>query len=329
MCNENNDYIGTIFESDGLQRIEQCSDNHFSAGKNGVKDIFTTVDKKVEFIIFENNCLAYVKSIYGHQAYYPVFPTKLEKPIKAVLMDLDGTTVKSEMFWVDIIQKTIAKISEYTKFEFDNSDIPFVSGHSVSEHLSYAIQKYCPERCLSDAISIYYEITYEEMEKIKYGKGNVSAFVPRDGIKDFLLELKSSNIKIALVTSGLYEKAYPEILSVFKIVSLGEPEKFYDCIITAGYPLKKGFVGTLGELSPKPHPWLYAEACSVGLGIDWKNRNSVIGIEDSGAGICSIKLAGYVPIGITGGNILKSGTKCLCNYYGELEGILCNIINNR
>lgn len=329
MHNKNKDYIGTIFESDGMQRIEQCSDNHFSVGKYGVKDILTTKDKKIEFIIFENNCLAYVKSVYGHQVYYPVFPTKLEKPIKAVLMDLDGTTVKSELFWIDIIQKTIAKISENTKFEFENSDMPFVSGHSVSEHLSYAIRKYCPERSLSDAISIYCEITHEEMEKVKSGKGNISAFVPRKDIKDFLLELKSNNIKISLVTSGLYEKAYPEILSVFKTLGLGEPEKFYDCIITAGYPLKKGSVGTLGELSPKPHPWLYAEACSVGLGIDWKNRNSVIGIEDSGAGICSIKLAGYVPIGITGGNIIESGTKCLCNYYGELEDILCNIINNR
>lgn len=328
MWNKEIDYIGTIYESDRMQRIEQCSDMHFSVGKYGVKDIWTTADRKVEFIIFENNCLAYVKSIYGHQAYYPVFPTNLEKPIKAVLMDLDGTTVKSELFWIDIIQKTIAKISEYNRFEFENSDIPYVSGHSVSEHLSYAIQKYCPEKCLSDAISIYYEITHEEMEKIKYGKGNINAFIPRKGIKDFLLELKSNNIKIALVTSGLYEKAYPEILSVFKMLGLGEPEKFYDCIITAGYPLKKGFVGTLGELSPKPHPWLYAEACSVGLGIDWKNRNSVIGVEDSGAGICSIKIAGYVPIGIKGGNIMESGTKCLCSYYGDLEEILHDIINN-
>ena len=90
---------------------------------------------------------------------------------------------------------------------------------------------------------------------------------------------------------------------------------FYDCIITAGFPLGKGEAGTLGELSVKPHPWLYAEACRVGLGIDFDDRNSVIGIEDSGAGVCSIRLAGYPTIGIAGGNILESGTKVLCNYY--------------
>lgn len=318
--------IGSVYENDGLQSIEHCSDNFFSVGKNGVKDILMTADKKIEFIVFDDNCLAYVKSVHGHQAYYPVFPTKYEKPVSAILMDLDGTTVKSELFWIAIIQKTIARITRNRKFDFEDSDIPHISGHSVSEHLFYAIQKYCPEQRLADAISAYFVITHEEMEKITYGNGNINAFIPQEGIKEFLAEIKSNNIKIALVTSGLYEKAYPEILSAFKILNLGKPEEFYDCIITAGYPLKKGCIGTLGELSPKPHPWLYAEACSVGLGIQWKNRNSVIGIEDSGAGVCSIKLAGYVPFGILGGNIIESGTKCLCDYYGGLNEILCRII---
>lgn len=33
-----------------------------------------------------------------------------------------------------------------------------------------------------------------------------------------------------------------------------------------GYPLRKGHPGALGELSPKPHPWLYADnlACRPG-----------------------------------------------------------------
>ena len=43
------------------------------------------------------------------------------------------------------------------------------------------------------------------------------------------------------------------------------------------------------------HPWLYAEACRVGLGIPFEERNSVVGIDDSGAGVCSIRLAGAGP----------------------------------
>jgi len=53
----------------------------------------------------------------------------------------------------------------------------------------------------------------------------------------------------------------------------------------------------------------------VGLGIPFEERNSVVGIEDSGAGICSVRLAGFNAIGIAGGNIIESGSKALCNYY--------------
>jgi beta-phosphoglucomutase-like phosphatase (HAD superfamily) len=130
-------------------------------------------------------------------------------------------------------------------------------------------------------------------------------------------------VKIGLVTSGLYEKAWPEILSAFKTLGLGSPEKFYDAIISAGFPLRKGAVGTLGELSPKPHPWLYSETAVVGLGVPFNERHHVLGIEDSGAGVCAIRLAGYTTVGIGGGNIIESGTKPLCGYYEEtFDGIL-------
>ena len=93
---------------------------------------------------------------------------------------------------------------------------------------------------------------------------------------------------------------------------MGDPKDFYDAIITAGFAMRKGEVGTLGELSPKPHPWLYAETARVGLGLSPEQRGSVVGIEDSGAGICSIRLAGFAPYGITGGNLEQSGTMGLC-----------------
>ena len=37
-------------------------------------------------------------------------------------------------------------------------------------------------------------------------------------------------------------------------------------------PGGQGAPGTLGELSPKPHPWLYAEAACIGLGIPFEER---------------------------------------------------------
>ncbi|MEM7792532.1 MAG: HAD family phosphatase, partial [Verrucomicrobiota bacterium] len=75
--------------------------------------------------------------------------------------------------------------------------------------------------------------------------------------------------------------------------------------------------GTLGELSPKPHPWLYAESARVGLGIPYERRSHVIGIEDSAAGICSVRLAGFAPYGLAEGNINESGTRPFCHSYTE------------
>jgi beta-phosphoglucomutase len=130
-------------------------------------------------------------------------------------------------------------------------------------------------------------------------------------LKDSLLALKSHGIRIGLVTSGLLEKAWPEIVSAFRQLGLGDPREFYDAIISAGEALRKGHVGTLGELTPKPHPWLYAETARVGLGIAPSRRHRVIGLEDSGAGVVSVRLAGFACLGVEGGNIAKSGVRPL------------------
>jgi beta-phosphoglucomutase-like phosphatase (HAD superfamily) len=66
----------------------------------------------------------------------------------------------------------------------------------------------------------------------------------------------------------------------------------------------------------------------VGLGLDFQERSSVVGIEDSGAGICSIRLAGITAIGVAGGNILESGTRSLCNHYCQNFEEILDIIKN-
>ena len=70
--------------------------------------------------------------------------------------------------------------------------------------------------------------------------------------------------------------------------------------------------GTLGELSPKPHPWLYAEVAAwasasrsrSGIGW-WASRTAA-------RACCAIRLAGFAAIGIGGGNIDESGAGPLC-----------------
>jgi beta-phosphoglucomutase-like phosphatase (HAD superfamily) len=309
--------LGQLDENSGLIKIDVCSDGFYKTGEGGVAQILSTGDKKIEFIVFENKTIAYVKSLMGYPAYYPVPDVKIEKPLKAVLMDLDGTTVRSEEFWIWIIQLTTASLLDKPEFELEEADLPFVSGHSVSEHLTHCVEKYCPDKTVEEARGFYFEHTHREMDAILHGMGRKNAFTPTPGIKEFLLELKTKGVKLGLVTSGLYEKAYPEILSAFETLGMGKPDDFYDAIITAGFPLRKGTCGTLGELSPKPHPWLYAEVSRVGLGLEFSERHHVVGIEDSGAGISSIRLAGFAAIGIKDGNIIEGGTLGLCNHFCE------------
>ncbi|MCX6549945.1 MAG: HAD family phosphatase [Acidobacteria bacterium] len=315
--------LGAISDTDGFVPLDACSDGHFRAGQGGVRHVLTPADRRVEFIVFADRTLAYVKSALGYGAYYPVHPVAIEHPVRAVLMDLDGTTVRSEPFWIWMIEQATASLRGDPRFHLDESDLPFVSGFSVSEHLQYCIDKYCPGRTVEDARRFYFEHTHREMRSILDGRGRVDAFVPAPGVKEFLLALKSSGVKIAVATSGLHEKAWPELVAAFRVMKLGDPREFYDAIVTAGFPVRHGEAGTLGELSPKPHPWLYAEASRIGLGIPFTDRNHVVGIEDSGAGVCAIRLAGFPAIGMAGGNIPESGTRSLCQHYCDsFEAIL-------
>jgi beta-phosphoglucomutase-like phosphatase (HAD superfamily) len=314
-CESHIEHLGPQAKQNDFVMLAQTSDGRFCVDGKSVKKVLGTKDGKVEFVFFCNHILAYVKSAMGYPAYYPIRPVTIKRPIKAVLMDLDGTSVRSEEFWIWIIQLTTASLLEKPSFELEEADFPYVSGHSVSEHLKYCVKKYCPGKTVEQAREFYFQHTHFQMQEIMEGRGRVNAFKPSPGIKEFLLALKAQGIKIGLVTSGLYEKAWPEILSAFKTLGMGDPKDFYDAIITAGFPLRKTQAGTLGELSPKPHPWLYAEVARVGLGIGPDENEHILGIEDSGAGVCSIRLANIPVIGVKDGNIEQSGTSGLCHHY--------------
>ena len=283
----------------------------FAVGREGVQRILTPLDRKIDLIVYAQHTLCYVKSAMGYPAIYPLYEARFEGPAEAVLMDLDGTSVHSEHFWMWIIEQTTARLLNDPGFRLDAQDEPHVSGHSVSEHLQHCIGRYCPNKTVEEARRYYFEITRHEMKEILEGRGRTDAFQPAPDLKEFLLELKGHGIRIGLVTSGLFEKAWPEIISAFRQLNMGDPRDFYDAIISAGEALIKGQAGTLGELTPKPHPWLYAETARVGLGIDPSKRCRTVGIEDSSAGVVSVRLAGFACIGLSGGNIAQSGVRPL------------------
>ncbi len=136
---------------DDLIALNASTDGIHHEGRDGVVSIHTTVDRQVEFIAWPKHALAYVRSALGYPAYYPLRESRLRAPLKAVLMDLDGTSVRSESFWIWMIQCTVASLLDHPRFEFEDTDAAHVSGHSVSEHLAYAVQKYCPQRTVEEA----------------------------------------------------------------------------------------------------------------------------------------------------------------------------------
>ena len=314
--------IGCIPETYSADFIDlQAGGNGlWQVGTEGVLRILTPLDRKVEFIVYADKTLTYVKSAMGYPAIYPLAEAEFDAPAEAVLMDLDGTSVHSEHFWMWVIEQTTARLLDNPAFQLESADEPFVSGHSVSEHLQHCVRKYCPDKTVEEARRHYFDITHHEMAEILAGRGRKGAFTPSPNLKEFLYELKGHDIKIGLVTSGLYEKAWPEILNAFQTLEMGDPLEFYDAIITAGTPFSRHSTGTLGELAPKPHPWLYAETARVGLGLDPARRHRVIGMEDSSAGVVSIRLAGFAALGISGGNITQSGVRPLL--FRECDGLL-------
>ena len=114
--------LGDIGPDSGFHVLERTEDGKFSVGKNGVVDILATGDQKVEFVSFGDKSLACVKSAIAYPVYYPVLPVNLERPVETVLMDLDGTTVRSEEFWIWIIQMSVASLLGNPKFELEEAE---------------------------------------------------------------------------------------------------------------------------------------------------------------------------------------------------------------
>ena len=259
---------------------------------NGIKFI----DKGDELFVEINQA--------GIDAFYPLKQLKTNDVIKYVLIDLDGTTVRSEEFWMYLIEKTTQELLNDKSFKLSEEDVPYVCGYTTLIHLKYVKNKYHFSQDLDTALAVYDKICHYELNEIMECRGNVNAFKPREGLKEFLFKLKEMGFKIGLATSGLDYKSIPEIVSAFRVLNLGDPLKFYDAIITGGRQNGKGEYGTIGELVAKPHPWVYRE---LAFGLKIQDLSDAIVVEDSASGLLAAKLAGLNVIGFKDGNLMKSG----------------------
>ena len=113
--------LGNTYQTDFI-KISQTDDGIFHANQNGVSDIWTPDDRKVEFIEIGEQVLCNVKSSMGYPAIYPMRQADCNLPAKAVLMDLDGTSVHSESFWIWIIEQTVCALLNNPQFCLSEED---------------------------------------------------------------------------------------------------------------------------------------------------------------------------------------------------------------
>src|SRR5690554_2160741 len=106
-------------------------------------EIYQTVDNKAVFILQNGEAVVYLPTRVAVNVYYEYKKAEFPREIKGVLMDLDGTSVKSEEFWIGVIEEIARFFLGNKKFKFSAADRPYVSGFSVSEHLAYILEKYC------------------------------------------------------------------------------------------------------------------------------------------------------------------------------------------
>lgn len=153
--------------SEKFININKSSDNLFSKEDKEIDSIFVTNDKKIEFVRFKNSTLLMgIKSSFRSNSYYNIHDLKLKK-VKNILMDMDGTTMLSEKFWVEMLRISVVKVTKDDNFKFSDSDFPYISGHSVTEHLSYCIDKYKLKCKLFELKEIYDDIVDYNLDNLE------------------------------------------------------------------------------------------------------------------------------------------------------------------
>ena len=305
-----------------LKPAQTCLNGTFSVGENTIKAIRSTADGKISFIDIGEKTLCSIESCCGQTALYPLETVALSPPVEYIVMDLDGTSIISEEFWISVIRKTASQLIG-REIIFTPQDIPFVSGYTTAEHLDYALRRYGdPDVEYENIMETYHAVSNQELNNaLKNGADNIR---PVPGLKEFLLEVKRRGVKIGLVSSGLFYKAIPEIETAFHAMDLGKPLDFYDEIIMGGVEKNARQYATIGEIAAKPHPWLYKELVSEGF--KCRDNSKVVVLEDSASGVLSARLAGFPVIGMASGNIVASGMEELCAAQAENFGEVLNIL---
>jgi len=315
--------IGVIEDTKAIIPLKSCSipgQGLLELGRDGITALARNRGGEFVFISRGDQTEVMLCSKMGvNPPRFALVPATLRAPLQAVLLDLDGTCVKSEPLWIAVILQVTNEMREREHLppleSFQPEDTPHVSGRTVPEHLAYCRAKFFPHGGTDDARAIYDRITTsdDEMEAIGTAlrsKGR-SPYEPASGLKELLLKLRGRGVKIGMVTSGLHYKAWPELEEAFRKMDLGDPLQFLDGLITAGQRVGKGRAGTMGDAIAKPWPNIYYEiAKALGFRPEMSAQFAVVG--DSASDVGSARTMGVPVIGVEGGNIDDAGVCQMC-----------------
>lgn len=177
--------------------------------------------------------------------------------IEAVVFDMDGVIFDSEKIYL----KCLTAVGKKYKIP-DFEDLCYQTIGTTDLYMKEVFLNHYGEEFPFDKYMDEMFVLFE-----KEAEGGLPL---KEGVKEILAFLKQNNIKIALATSTIEEKALPEI-------RLAGIEEYFDAFI-CGNMIENG----------KPAPDIYLKACEV-LQV---NPENAYAIEDSFNGIRSASRAG-------------------------------------
>jgi beta-phosphoglucomutase family hydrolase len=184
--------------------------------------------------------------------------------VKAVIFDMDGVLVDSELFSFKAYERCLSRYG----ITLDHEDRMKATGSTLSEDIDTLSKKY--------NIQIDKRQCEKEKEETyrKIAKGNLRLF---GGVKEFIALLRKNNIRIAVASSGVRDKV------LFNLHEAGL-DNVFDTVLTAD------------DIShSKPHPEIFLKAAEK-LKVE---PSDCVVVEDSVLGVEAAKNAGMLCIAVT------------------------------
>lgn len=229
----------------------------------------------------------------GLRTRYNVAPlTRPIRPIRGVLLDLDGTSLDSEEFWVSMLSASLVAAGG-PPTGLSQADREHLRGGTTRDHLAYVHRSYNLDCGRESFASIYHEVVDAHFfEAPDYELTQSFSLSP--GFRELRNYLNEVDIPLALVTNGSEQKARRELEIMAHHLDLDTADVCTTLWCGTNEP-ETNVVHPVGLLAGKPHPWPYLEAAVVGLGMTAEDLPSVLAVDDTLVGVASARIAGVVP----------------------------------